>query len=160
MKVRLLFGLCLILMLVACNENNLLHPRPSDILSSDQMIPLLVDIHLTDAAVKLNQSAQEASAINLYYSKAFAPVFKKYNTTPVAFDNSMKWYARHIDQLGDIYTEVITRLSTLESETRIKVKPNKPGGGSNNPFYPETEKSEYLPDSLRAFQIPYALSFR
>ena len=157
MKVRLLSGLCLILLLVACNENSFLFPRPSEVLSKDQMIPLLVDIHLTDAALKLNQSAQQSSEMQLYYSKAYAPVFKKHKTTPAVFESSMKWYGQHIGNLDEIYAEVITRLSTLESRIRIKVKPNKFGIEGNNPFYPYTDTTYYLPDSLRAARIPHAL---
>ena len=157
MKVRLLSGLFLLLVLVACNENSLLFPRPSEVLSKDKMIPLLVDIHLTDAALKLNQSAQQSSEMQLYYSKAYAPVFKKHKTTPAVFESSMKWYGQHIGNLDEIYAEVITRLSTLESRIRIKVKPNKFGIEGNNPFYPYTDTTYYLPDSLRAARIPHAL---
>jgi len=154
--MRLLSGLCLLLMLAACNENNLLHPRPSDVLSSDQMIPLLVDIHLADAALKLNQSAQNPSETKLYYSRAFAPVFKKHKTSPAVFESSMKWYGRHIGKLAEIYTEVVTRLSTLESKNTLKVKPNKPGVSGHNPFYPDIDTT-YLPDPPKGVQIPYSL---
>lgn len=160
MKVRLLSGLCLLLMLVACNKTNFLHPKPSDVLSSNQLVPLLVDIHLTDAALKVNQPAQQSSDIKLYYSKAYASVFKKHKTSPAILQISMKWYGRHIDKLDEIYAEVITRLSTLESETRIKVNPGKPGIGRYNPFYPDTDSVYYLPDSLRAVQIPHTLRAR
>lgn len=156
MKVRLLSGLFLLLMLAACNGNNPLHSRPSDVLSGDRMIPLLVDIHLTDAALKLNQPNQEQSDLNLYYSEAFAPVFKKHETTPAVFNKSMKWYARNIDKLDEIYAEVITQLSTLESQTRIKVRQNNPGAGGYGPFYPVTDTS-YFPAAPKALQIPYAL---
>lgn len=157
MKVRLLQGLCLLLVLAACNKNNLLQTKPSDVLSSDQIIPLLVDIHLTDAALKINQPTRQSSDIKLYYSIAYAPVFKKHKTSPAVFQSSMQWYGRHIDKLDEIYAEVITQLSTLESHTRIKVKPNKPGTGGHNPFYPDTDTSYYMPDSLRDVQIPYAI---
>ncbi len=158
MKARLLYGLCLLLMLTACNKNKLLHPKPSGILTSDQLIPLLVDLHLTDASLKLNESSSQTGEIRLYYSKAFAPVFKKHETTPAVFENSMKWYSRNIDELALIYTEVITRLSTLEAETRIKVNPGSPGGDENNPFYPFHTNKEpaYLPDITKAVQVPYA----
>ena len=158
MKARLLYGLCLLLMLTACNKNKLLHPKPSGILTSDQLIPLLVDLHLTDASLKLNESSPQSGEIKLFYAEAFAPVFKKYETTPAVFENSMKWYSRNIDVLALIYTEVITRLSTLEAETRIKVNPGSPGGEENNPFYPfhSAKKSAYLPDIIKTVQVPYA----
>lgn len=159
MKLRLISGVCLFLMLAACNENNLLHPKPSYVLSSDQMISLLVDIHLTDGALRIDQSAQNPGGIKLFYSTAFAPVFKKYKTTPAVFDSSMNWYGRHIDKLDEIYTEVVTRLSTLESQTRIKVKPNIHGAGEHNPFNPDTDTT-YLPDSPIKMQIPYAFIAR
>lgn len=155
MKVRLFSGLCLLLLLTACNENDLLHPRPSEVLSGEQMIPLLVDIQLADASLKLNQSAQNPGNIKLYYSTTFAPVFKKYKTTPAVFENSMKWYGRNIEKLDEIYAEVITRLSVLESQTRITVKPNRYGSGIHNIFNPETDTT-YMPVPGEALKIPYA----
>ena len=119
MKVRFLSILCLLIFLVACNGNNLFNSRPSDVLPGEQMIPLLVDIHLADAALKLNQVGQNPGNVNLYYSTSFAPVFKKHKTTPAVFEISMNWYSRNIDNLDEIYAEVITRLSTLESQIRI-----------------------------------------
>jgi hypothetical protein len=159
MKMRLLYGWCLLLMLTACNEHNLFQPKPSEILSGDQMISLLVDIHLADASVKLNQSSQNTGETRLYYSEAFAPVFKKHKTTPAAFVNSMKWYSRHIDILAGIYTEVITRLSTMETETRIKAMPNRSAAKGDNPLNPNIETT-YLPDTSSSLQIPYAPSAR
>ena len=158
MKVRLLSGLCFLIMLAACDGNNLLHNRPSDVLDSDMMISLLVDIHLTDASLKLNQPSQQSTQISKYYSSKFAPVFKKHKTTAAVFINSMKWYSRNIADLEEVYTEVITRLSTLESEIRITVKPNRSGTGVYNPFYPEVDTT-YLPDTLKVLQIPFALPF-
>lgn len=159
MKVRLLIGLSLLLLLAACNGENLLQSRPSDVLISDQMILLLVDIHLADASLKLNQTVQEPSQINKYYSATYAPVFKKHNTTAAVFTNSINWYGRNIDELEEIYAEVITRLSTLESQIRITVRPNKAGKGEFNPFSPATD-SAYLPEVPEALQIPYALPLK
>ena len=159
MKVRFLSILCLLIFLVACNGNNLFNSRPSDVLPGEQMIPLLVDIHLADAALKLNHVGQNPGNVNLYYSTSFAPVFKKHKTTPAVFEKSMNWYSRNIDNLDEIYAEVITRLSTLESQIRIKVKPIRSKSGLYYIIYPETDTT-YLPGTPEKLKIPFALPLK
>jgi hypothetical protein len=123
MKLRFLFFIGTMLLIGSCRKGDVMNQLPSNILSKDQMISLLVDIHLTEASLKLNQTNIQPKEKKLHYSSAYLPVFKKHKTTPVQFDQSMQWYARHIEQLDEIYTEVITRLSQLE--TQLKVKPLK-----------------------------------
>jgi hypothetical protein len=124
MKLRFLILTGTMLLIGACRKGDVMNQLPSDILTKDQMISLLLDIHLTEASLKLNQTNIQPKEKKLYYSSAYLPVFKKHKTTPEQFDQSMQWYTRHIEQLDEIYTEVITRLSTLEEQ--IKSKPVKP----------------------------------
>jgi hypothetical protein len=126
MSVRYYPFVCLMLFLGACHQNNDTKHVPSDLLSKEQMIPLLVDIHLTEASLKLNQSIVLTKDVKLYYSSAYSPVFIKHKTSPEQFESSIQWYTRHIDQLDEIYAEVITRLSKLE--TQLKSKPIIPPG--------------------------------
>jgi hypothetical protein len=121
MNLRFLSFICIVLLLGACRQGDMMNPMPSDLLTKEQMIPLLVDIHLTEASLKLNQATILPKDIKLYYSSAYTPVFKKHKTSPEQFDRSLQWYTRHIDKLDEIYTEVITRLSKLE--TQIKYNP-------------------------------------
>jgi hypothetical protein len=122
MKVRSLLIICLLLLLGACRQGDVINQIPSDVLTREQMIPLLVDIHLTEASLKLNQSNIKPGEIKLYYSSAYTPIFKKHKTSPKQFEQSIQWYTKHIDQLDEIYTEVITRLSKLETQLKSKPK--------------------------------------
>jgi hypothetical protein len=122
MKVRSLLIICLLLLIGACRKGDVMNQMPSDVLTREQMIPLLVDIHLTEASLKLNQSNIKPGEIKSYYSSAYSPVFKKHKTSPKQFEQSIQWYTKHIDQLDEIYTEVITRLSKLETQLKSKPK--------------------------------------
>ena len=123
MKVRFLYFICFLMLLGSCRRDDVMSRIPSNVLTRNQMIPLLVDIHLTEATLKLNQANIKPNETKLYYSNIYSPVFKKNKTTPEQFDRSIQWYSKHIDKLDDIYTEVITRLSKLE--TQLKARPAK-----------------------------------
>jgi len=120
MKFRFLTLICILLLIGACRKADVMNRVPSDLLTKEQMIPLLVDIHLTEAALKLNPSGVKPNEIKSYYSSAYLPVFNKYKTSPEQFNRSLQWYTRHIAQLDDIYTEVITRLSKLQTLLKVK----------------------------------------
>ncbi len=122
MNLRFLYSLCLIMIIGACHKGSVINPTPSDLLTKGQMIPLLVDIHITEASLKLNQTTILPKDIKLYYSSSYAPVFKKHKISPGQFDHSLQWYTWHINQLDEIYTEVITRLSKLETQVKAKDK--------------------------------------
>jgi hypothetical protein len=126
MNLRFLSSICFLFLLGACHKGEVMKQLPSNLLNKAQMISLLVDIHLTEASLKLNQTGTPPKDINLYYSSTYTPVFKKHKTTPEQFEQSLQWYSRHIDQLDEIYTEVITRLSKLQAQ--IKSKPVKKSG--------------------------------
>jgi hypothetical protein len=135
MNLRFLSSICLILLLGACRKGEVMKQLPSNLLNKGQMTSLLVDIHLTEASLKLNQTGILPKDINLYYSSSYAPIFKKHKSTPKQFEESLKWYSNHIDQLDEIYTEVITRLSKLQAQ--IKSKPiKKPGKNIVQPAIP------------------------
>jgi hypothetical protein len=128
MKLRFLSFLILMLLLGACRQRDVMNGMPSNVLPRHKMIPLLVDIHLTEAALKLNPSTAKPNDNKLYYSSAYSPVFIKHGTNPDQFNRSMQWYTRHINLLEEIYTEVITNLNTLEALNRpAKTLKNKEG---------------------------------
>lgn len=76
------------------------------------MISIITDVQMAEAAarIKKNKSRNiknEKAISNLYY----ALIFKKYNITKKDFDKSLAYYNQNINELNEIYTEVITNLN-------------------------------------------------
>lgn len=101
--------------------------RPSDVLDKDEMISMLVDFHLAEAKVRMLDDSAEIKrfADTAYLRSHFASVFVAHNTTPGHFDQSLNYYLTHIEDLQEIYTQVIQKLTAIEA---------KEGGPSEEPL--------------------------
>lgn len=91
---------------------------PSGIIKKETMINIMVDVNLIEATLRVKQSLynKDSSYVKDYYDL----VFKKYNITKEQFNNSLKYYSKHPDKFGEIYDEVINKLSRLQSEENSK----------------------------------------
>lgn len=84
---------------------------PSDIIPEDKMEEILYDYALAHSLASVaNDSINYRT--NLYTDA----VFKKYKITQDEFDHSMTYYARHSDQLYDIYKRVYGQFSQVLGE--------------------------------------------
>lgn len=106
------FLVCMALLTASCS--NLLSSKPSGTLSEKQMADLLVDIHLTEATLKIANDSSFRINDTTALRNRFALVFIKHDIDPDDFNASLGYYLEHIDELDKIYVEVINRLTTLE----------------------------------------------
>ena len=94
MKNRVLYILLLIL-LSGC-------VRPWGVLSQDEMVAVLLDVHVAEAAMKVVDGSAKRIEKQEYYNA----VFVKHNTTKEQFEKSLDWYAHHPKVLVEIYDDV------------------------------------------------------
>ena len=88
---ELIFTLSAVLIIaVSCKED--VSRRPSRLISRDKMVNMLVDIHLTESALKnnryLNDQNGKITESDLYYS-----ILKKYNVPDSVFEVSLIYYS-------------------------------------------------------------------
>jgi hypothetical protein len=83
------------------------------VLSSDSMVSLLTDIHLVDGIIT-DLKAKKIPASHLS-SEYFEIILQKHNIDKAVFDESMRYYAFHTEDLNEIYEKVIINLSKRES---------------------------------------------
>ena len=76
--------------------------RPWGVLSQDDMVAVLLDVHIAEAAMKVVDTSAKRIEKQEYYNT----VFEKHRTTKEQFDKSLDWYARHPKLLAKIYDEV------------------------------------------------------
>jgi hypothetical protein len=96
-----------LLFLTACKSKEL----PKDVLNEQEMISLMLDIHLTDGTVY--QVPQVPDSLYKYSSAKFAALFKRHHTTDAVYKKSLKYYTKQPEKIQAMYTQL---------ETLIKAK--------------------------------------
>lgn len=89
---------------------------PDYLISEDQMVAIMVDMHLIETAQNLK--IIEPDTTNAEYHQLFESVFLTHGVTKTAFDSSMYYYATRSDQMHVIYDKVLEELSEMESEVK------------------------------------------
>lgn len=115
---KILFLIFATLLLTSCytsHEKTLL-AKPDDLIIRDSLINLLAEIELIESAIRDKQNlGHEIDDLNEAF---YATVFKKYNVSKEQFNRSMDYYKQDLNEMNDIYEDVITRLSVIESEVQ------------------------------------------
>lgn len=102
--------------LLACAENT--KKLPQGILSSDQMIGVMVDLQLIEGLIAVRDT--ELEEVNTYYQS----IFKKHQIDKETLDKSIQYYSKHPDILEIVYQEVITELSKKQARVNNEVPPS------------------------------------
>jgi hypothetical protein len=110
------------------------------IIPEKKFIPVLVDIHLADGIAMV--VPYSSSTLKLDSTQLYNAVFSKHRVTRVMFDSTMVYYLREPDKLKDIYSEVNTILSKMESDLE---------SGKDEP---EPEKKIVLWQENKTFILP------
>ncbi len=86
------------------------------------MALIIADIQIAEAGVQLQNLPFDS--MNASYAAYYDFVYKKYNIDSIVFENNYQYYLGNPVEMDSVYQEVITILTTLESESRgIKVIP-------------------------------------
>lgn len=114
--------LILALSMVSCSVFN---PKPGGTLSKEEMTDVLTDLQLTEGSLRLAGDSSSLLTDTAYLQSRFAEMFHKHNITPDQFSKSLDYYIRHIDELDQIYTEVLNRLNMMEAKVQAasRIKP-------------------------------------
>lgn len=103
-----------LMLLFACQSKPTESKKPTGLLTSEQMVPLLADMHLVDSYDKLHP-------INIDSAKARMEQYKisvctAHQTTVAIFDSSFNYYCAHPELLDPIYDEVLNTYSRMQAE--------------------------------------------
>lgn len=87
---------------------------PAKIISKDQMIIILADMQIIEAHIdQLRKSGFPTKDSSMKY---FEKVFKKHEITPEKFESSILFYKKDLNEMSQMYTDVITRLNELKAK--------------------------------------------
>lgn len=112
-----------LLAIVACKGRNL----PDGILPAKKMIPILVDMHLSEA---INNQKFNISMLNdSLPEELYLSVCRKYKLERSVIEKSLLYYGKHTEQYIPIYDEVLDVLSAMEVKAKNdSVRPVHVGG--------------------------------
>jgi hypothetical protein len=116
--MRILAIILLIFCLGCSGKKN--EGTPPGILSPAELVPVLADIHLAEAAATLKTSGGEAT--NQYAKSHDEFIFKLYGISREKFEKSLEHYARDPVRFDALYEEVINELSRKQAEA-AQLKP-------------------------------------
>lgn len=102
------------LLLAACQQKA--ETKPEYLLDEEQMVGVMVDMHLLETAQNLKVIEPDTSFAE--YDSLFGSVFVSHGVTKADFDSSLYYYATNTDEMHVIYDKVLERLSELESRVR------------------------------------------
>lgn len=111
---KILFSLT-VLFLCSCSSDK----APENLIDKEKFVPLMVDVHLADGY--LATGSQFTDSLRHRGNGLYEAVFKKYGVDSVQFKKSFQYYSYHLDDMNDIYKEVVARL-TAKSDSIVKVQ--------------------------------------
>lgn len=85
------------------------------IIPKNKIIVILADIQITEAYIDdLRKTGIQTRDSSMIY---FEKVFKKHDITPSEFERSLLYYKKELNNMNDMYTDVITRLNELKAKS-------------------------------------------
>lgn len=107
---NILLPFIILIMMFSCNSSRM--KVPDNIVDEEKLVPLLVDIHLTDAFLNKERKPQKEK-----YDKAlkmYPSVLLKHNINRAEFDSTIRFYSKYPKEFALIYDEVLRELSMRE----------------------------------------------
>jgi hypothetical protein len=86
---------------------------PETVLSREEMVSVLVDIHLAQALVGINQFND---SLHYNLNDYLSSVFQMHHLTREKYARSLEFYTDHPELLDEMYADVINELSKKQSE--------------------------------------------
>lgn len=108
------FVLISIILLFACKGGEENVSVPADIIQPDSMIGILVDFHLVEAAISDKQ--QQKKNVAYYTDYYYQEILKKHQISRVDLDKAFDFYSYHPKLYREIYDQVLSELSRLQSQ--------------------------------------------
>ena len=90
------------------------------VITADSMVTLLTDLHTADGIITLLKDQKKS--IDHLSNEYFEAVLQKHMIDRKKFEESMRYYAFHTEDLNEIYERVIINLSKKESLIHSEIK--------------------------------------
>lgn len=106
-----LFSVFILMMSCSSKKNK---DAPENLLSKENMVSVMMDIQLADAAINLSNYGQGNYPNDK--QKLFTEIYSKHKITQKQFEESFTYYVEHPEDFQKIYDDVISGLSKKQAE--------------------------------------------
>src|SRR6056297_1017281 len=109
---KIFYFISIMFLLFGCNESR----TPDYVIPPDEMVSVLVDIHLADGMLtsyEVNPEQQINDSVNIYNILLY-----NYGYSRKDFDTSLYYYGKNIALYDKIYHEVLNKLHEMETQLR------------------------------------------
>lgn len=108
--MRKLISITLILLAsISCQETN----QPEDLISEDQLVSILIDIHVTEGIASSLPIPYDSSQI--MYSLLEKEIFLKHQISDSVFNKNLLIYLKDPVKMDEIYSRVVDSLSKKQA---------------------------------------------
>jgi hypothetical protein len=107
--------LFILLLLSACVEPE---KPPAYLLSKEQMINILTDIHIAEAKVNM-MNLRSYDSMQVLYRKLEGDIFKKYQVDTAVYNKSYQYYLENTKEMDEIYAALVDSLTLRENLGKI-----------------------------------------
>jgi hypothetical protein len=101
--------------LFSCSSGNT-KENPNTLIDKNTFIKVLQEVHLSESEFHLTKYNRKETAEKLLLSD-YETIFSENNITKEDFDNTLKYYSNHPDELEVIYEEVLEGLLLIQLES-------------------------------------------
>ena len=98
----------------ACNSSPELVEKPDNLLSEQQMVSFLIDMHLLEAKMSYI-GTRDPDSLNLLFNNYEHHLMEKHGIDETTYQQSYAYYLDHMGQLKEIYDAVVDSISVLNS---------------------------------------------
>ena len=107
------FFVIIILFFIAVSCDKPVFEKPKNLISENQMVDMLVDIHMAEATYKssVRDSLANATSDSFYYG-----VLEKWGVPDSVFEKSFVYYAGNPKNFEKMYQQVMNKLNELQQE--------------------------------------------
>ena len=114
-KLIILLGLAFV---ISCTSESELDVKPADLIPEGKMIDVLIDLHITESALSLQNFNRDSSMKLFAYYKE--DLYKEHQINEKQFQNSFDYYAKHSKEFDHMYEVVIDSLKVKEATGKLK----------------------------------------
>ncbi len=112
---KYLFITLLVIFFVSCRQQK--EAVPADIIPIEKMVPVMIDIHLVEAAISNKNLPRDSSIV--VYSLYEKDIFKKHNISDSIYRKSFNYYTARPAMMDKLYEMVVDSLSLREEQKRF-----------------------------------------
>lgn len=118
MKGKFFIFLTSICILSACGDSFI--EKPEGLVPEEQMVDMLVDLHLADALYTQKRNRTGGSEMRIKTEDFYYSVLEKYGVADSVFEKSIVYYASFPKDFEEIYAEALDRVNLMREDAAVK----------------------------------------